>query len=199
VRVTAPPGVAFEFVAPFAAALKRRVPEVTLHVLSSIEYLDLARGEADLAIRFKKPTQRDLTVIASFEDDVGLFCAPSYARSLPHKPALADLAFIAWAPPYDRLSPNPELARLGVVPAFCADDFLVQMRACEAGLGIMILGQTRPRSSRWKLVQLPSPFPLPKTALHLVCAKRALDIPRVRVVADALVAELSSAQTGGGD
>jgi len=189
VKVTAPPGVAFDFLASFAAHLKRKAPEITLQVLSSIEYLDLARGEADLALRFKEPTDKNLTVIHSFVDDVLMYASPSYIARLPKKPAPADLAFIGWAPPYDKLSPNPELAALGITPVFYADDFLVQMRACEAGLGIMFLGAWRSRFSRWKIEPVKVPFPLPTTALHLVCAKRALDVARVRLVADALIAE----------
>src|SRR5262245_56478272 len=55
VRLTAPPGVAFDFVAPFAAYVKTKLPKVQLEVLSKIEYLDLARGEADLALRMRAP------------------------------------------------------------------------------------------------------------------------------------------------
>src|SRR5262245_15240236 len=43
VRITAPPGVAFEFLAPFAAWLKTQLPDVRLEVISSIQYLDLVR------------------------------------------------------------------------------------------------------------------------------------------------------------
>ena len=43
VRITAPPGVAFEFVAPFAVWLRKKLPEVELEVVSTVQYLDLAR------------------------------------------------------------------------------------------------------------------------------------------------------------
>src|SRR4051812_17375461 len=45
VRIAAPPGVAFDFVAPFAAQLRAKLPRVQLEVLSKVEYLDLVRGE----------------------------------------------------------------------------------------------------------------------------------------------------------
>lgn len=193
VRVTAPPGVAFDFLVPFAFHLKKQAPELSLQVLSSIDYLDLQRGEADLALRLRAPTP-DLALLGSFADTIGIYASANYVARLPQTPRFADLDFIAWAPPLDRLSPNPELAALipGFKPAFAADDFLVQLRACEAGLGCMFLGNARHRWSRLRLTRVPIDVPLPPTAMHLVSAKRGLDIPRVRAVADLLVAELAN-------
>lgn len=200
VRVTAPPGIAFDFLVPFAAHLKKRMPELSLQVLSSVDYLDLARGEADLALRLRAPTP-DLALIARFEDRVGVFASAGYVERLPkRKRALepGDLDFIAWAPPLERMSPNPELAALipGFKPAFAADDFLVQVRACQAGLGCMLLGRARHRWSRMNLTRISIDLALPRAALHLVSAKRALDVPRVRAVADLLAAELQNVERG---
>ena len=102
---------------------------------------------------------------------------------------------IGWAPPLDHLSPNPELARLipGFRPIFASDDFLVQLRAAEAGIGAIFLGRARHRFSASSLVELDVDFGNLKRSLHLVCAKRALDIPRVRAVADLLARELEKA------
>ncbi|HMR74923.1 MAG TPA: LysR family transcriptional regulator, partial [Polyangiaceae bacterium] len=58
VRLTAPPGIAFDFVAPFAASLRSRLPAVRLEVRSSIQYLDLSRREADLALRMRPAEER---------------------------------------------------------------------------------------------------------------------------------------------
>src|SRR3954469_22988332 len=48
VRITAPPGVAYDFLAPFAASLREKHPQLWLEVHSRVEYLDLTRREADL-------------------------------------------------------------------------------------------------------------------------------------------------------
>src|SRR4051812_36069293 len=45
VRLAAPPGVAFAFIAPLAASLRARAPGIALEVLAGVEYLNLARGE----------------------------------------------------------------------------------------------------------------------------------------------------------
>ena len=105
---------------------------------------------------------------------------------------MSDIAWIGWAPPLDHLSPNPELARLvpGFRPTFASDDFLVQLRAAEAGIGAIFLGRARHRFSSSSLVELDVDIGTIQRSIHLVCAKSALDIPRVRAVADLLVREL---------
>jgi DNA-binding transcriptional LysR family regulator len=51
VRVTAPPGVAYRFLAPLAARIRTLLPEVRLEVVATTTFVDLARREADLALR----------------------------------------------------------------------------------------------------------------------------------------------------
>lgn len=196
VRITAPPGLAFEFVAPFAAWLRDVLPEIRIEVLSTIAYLDLARREADLALRMQAPTQRDLVSVASLDFDVLPFASKGYVARLGKSPELSKLDFIAWAPPYDRLSPNSDLARMipGFRPAFTSDDYLVQLRAAMSGLGVIFLGNVRHRFSLdTGLVPVPIKLPARRGCLHLVCAKSALDVPRVRAVADNLSKELHAA------
>ncbi len=201
VRIAAAPGVAFDLVAPFAGWLRERHPELRLELLSSIEYLDLARGEAHLALRWRAPPPGDLTVVASLGHRNAVFVSPAYAATLPKRPKLADLRWIAWAPPYGSVPPNPQLAALipGFQPVFTADNFLVQLRAAEAGVGAMILGDLRHRFSRRDLVPLDVDLgAYGRSDLFLVCAKSALGISRVRKVAELLARELERAGKGYG-
>ena len=193
VRVTAPPGLAFDFVAPFAGWLARKHPGLRLEVLSQVEYLDLARGEADLALRFRAPPEGDLVSVARRRHPVAAFATKAYAATLPKGYGPADVTWICWAPPFEQVPPNPQLEALvpGFRRAFTSDNFLVQLRAAEAGLGAMILGSLRHRFSTSSLEPLALDFgPQGFAELHLVCAKSALDIPRVRAVAHLLVDEL---------
>ncbi len=194
VRVTAPPGIAFDFVAPFAAWAKGRLPDVQLSVRATTEYLDLSRGGADLALRFAAPAQRDVETLAKVEIEIGAFGSAAYAKTLPRRAKPSDVAWVAWAPPFEDLAPNPELARLipGFRPVFASDDYLVQLRAAEEGLGAMFLGRAPHRFSRTRMVPLDVDLPTIQRTLYLACPRRALEIPRVRAVADLIVTELAT-------
>lgn len=189
VRLTAPPGIAFDVIAPFAASLRSELPAIRLEVLATTRYLDLGRREADLALRFEVREQRDVVNLASVESDVGAFGARAYAESLPKKPRLEDVRWIGWAPPFDELFPNPQLAKAiaGFSPAFASDDYLVQVRAAIAGVGAMFLGRLRHRfAMEVGLVPIDVPFPTIRAKLHLAAGRSALEIPRVRAVAERL-------------
>lgn len=196
VRVTAPPGLAVDFLAPFAGAFRKTHPEIDLQILSSIRYVDLVRREADLALRLQRPRQRELVTVASIEVPNAVCATSEYARQLPEAYDAADVDWIAWAPPFENLAPNPQLeARIpGFRPVLASDDFLVQWRAAEAGVGAMLISPLHHRlAPERKLVPLAIDLGLPeRSELHLVCASTAQDVPRVRAVARAIELELSS-------
>ncbi len=200
VRVTAPPGLAFDFLAPFAAVVREHYPDLRLEVLSSVERLDLARGEADLALRLQSTLSSELAVLGSFTVSNAVMVAKSYAARLPRKPKLAQLDWIAWAPPFEEVAPNPQLKALipDFRPAFTSDNYLVQWRACEMGLGAMIFSRMRYRFTLTSsLVPLDIDLgPHRESTTHLVCAKSALAVPRVRAVADLVLAEFSHSAKG---
>jgi DNA-binding transcriptional LysR family regulator len=197
VRVTAAPGVAWDLLVPFAAALKERLPAVRLELRSTVESLDLSRREADVALRFGPPTQRDVVSVIAVEIELAAFATATYAKTLPKKYGFADVDWVGWAPPLDHLSPNAELTRLvaGWTPAFATDDYLVMLRAAELGLGAIFLGRFRHRfTQRSPLVELDLDLRGATRTLHLLCAQGALAIPRVRAVVDALAGELAKVE-----
>lgn len=140
------------------------------------------------------PTQRDLVRVATLEHDNDAFATQEYLARLPLKPTLAQIGFVGWAPPFEDLTPNRELAALipDFRPSFASDDFIVQGRAAEAGAGATFGPKLVHRFSR------PSPLvpldldlgPHARTQLHVVAAKSALGVARIRAVAELLVEEL---------
>jgi DNA-binding transcriptional LysR family regulator len=199
VRITAPPGVAFEFLAPLATHLRAVLPEVRLEIVSTVNYLDLARREADLAIRLQaisRPAgQGDLVTVASVEHPVAAFATREYIATLPRGYGLAEVDWVGWAPPLEHLPPNPQLAARipGFRPAFASDDFLVQLRAAEAGAGAIVLSRFRSRFAlATRLVVMTLDFGKLMSSMHLVCARSSLAIPRVRAVADLLATEMKA-------
>jgi len=199
VRVSAAPGMAYAFVAPFAALARDRLPGVRLEVLASTRYVDLVRREADVAIRWQSPARRDeqreLEVLAAVEHPVVAVATREYIATLPKKYTARDIGWIGWAPPFDQLAPNPQLAAAipGFQPAFAADDYLVQVRAAETGAGAIVSTRLRYRlSPPSPLVELEVSLGAPPAKTHVVAARAALSVPRVRAVAELLARELAT-------
>jgi DNA-binding transcriptional LysR family regulator len=194
VCITAPPGIAYELLAPFGVLLRRALPEVRLAVDASIRHVDLVRREADLALRASKPATRDLITLASLEEPVAVFASVEYASRLPKRPSLADLDWVAWPDTHADVPPNPQLAAriADFVPAFAANDFLVQLHAAEHGAGAIVLSRTVSRLAHpSSLVELPIDLGQLRAGTHLVCARSSLGIARVRAVAELLAEELT--------
>jgi DNA-binding transcriptional LysR family regulator len=201
VRVTAPPGLAFELLAPFAVRLREALPEIRLEAIATVAYLDLARREADLGLRMepldRAAIQRDLVALASIELGVAAFATRAYIASLPRGYGVRDVGWIGWAPPLEHVSPNPQLAARipGFRPVFASDDYLVQLRAAEAGAGAILLGRLRsPRAVPTPLVEMKLDLGKLKSSVHLVAARGSLAIPRVRAVGELLAKELAEAR-----
>lgn len=196
VRITAPPSVAIDFVAPFAVKVRDTYPELRLEVLSTVRVLDLARGEADIALRYQQPSTRDLVSVGSVTGPSSVVAAKSYLSRFKKKPRLEDLDWIAWAPPFEKSPPNPQLEAVvpGVKPVFTSDDFSAQWRACEAGVGAMLRGYrfSYPSSVVALDVEL---GPLATSTLHVICARSALSVLRIRAVAELMNVEFKSDAT----
>jgi DNA-binding transcriptional LysR family regulator len=180
---------------PFAAELHDRHPQIHLQILARIEFLDLARREAELAIRMRPTEQKELEVLFQLESPVGAFAAKDYAARLAPNLPLREVSFIGWAPPYDDLPPNRQLSDSieHFTPAFACDDYLVQCRAAELGLGVVFLPLVRHRFAlNRELEHIAHLDPVPAITGHvqLIASKAALSLPKVRLVADALTAEL---------
>ncbi len=190
VRIAAPPGIAYELVAPMAARIRQRYPQIQIEVLSGIEILNLGRGEADLSLRTEKPGDDDLLCVNEIASAMRVYASPDYAAKLPSKPDPAALDWICWAAPYDGLRINQELRELipGFKPVFTSDDYIVQFAACKAGVGAMILPQILHQNSGLKELDID----LGADAvghLYVVCHKRHRHLPKVKLVVDFIAGE----------
>jgi DNA-binding transcriptional LysR family regulator len=212
VRVAAPPGLAVEVLAPLAARLRREKPEIRLEVLASVDYVDLARGGADLAIRTRENQEPELTTLHSARFEIGVFASAAYKEALVERMTssaptdrsgigfqIEDLDWITWAAPYEQVAPRPMLERTihDFRPAFASDNYLVLKSALEAGLGVMVLEKqgAGPSPRNDELVEIDLGFSLPPSDYYLVCAKSMRYVPRVRAVADLLIETLHSADS----
>lgn len=210
VRIAAPPGLAVEVLAPLAAIARDRLPEIRLEVLASVDYIDLSRGGADLAIRTRETHEPELTTIHRIEFEIGLFATVEYKTRLVDRLGAAgradstfrieDLDWITWSFPYEEVAPRPMLERAipDFTPAFASDNYLVLKSALAAGMGVMVLEKhpsANPLASA-QLVEIDLGFSLPSSAYYLICAKSMRWVPRVRAVTDLLIEQLRGGESG---
>lgn len=198
VRIAAPPGIAHNLLVPLAEKMRRAHPQIRIEALAAVETLNLSRGEADISLRTQPPADPDLVCVDEVSSPMRVFVSKDYAACLPANAALADLDWIAWAPPYHELRTNQELQALipGFKPAFTSDDFIVQMAACKAGVGAMLLAQamhhyTHPDHPE-RLHELPIDLGSEAIGtLYLVCHKRHRHLPKVRLVMEFISREFA--------
>ena len=199
VRIAAPPGIAYEVVVPLAAKIRKQYPQIQIEVLSGVEILNLGRGEADLSLRTQKPGDADLVCMDEVSSAMRVYVSKSYGAKLSPHPSMADLDWICWPTSYDGFRTEQELRALipNFKPAFTSDDFIVQMAACKAGLGAMILPQAMHRYAGLgelnTLQELDIDLgPSAVGTLYLVCHKRHRHLPKVRLVMDFIFGEFAS-------
>lgn len=193
VRITAPPGIATEFVVPLASKILKRHPKIQIEVLSGIEILNLGRGEADLSLRTEIPTDADLVCLDKVSSAMRVYSSKSYASQLPLKPNIRDLDWIVWSDYPGDSHPNDELSKLmsDFKPVLCSNDFNVQIMACKAGMGAMVLPQSLHRHTSLRELQELDIDLVPNAmgSLYLVCHKRHRHLPKVQMVVDFIIKE----------
>ncbi|MGU7771848.1 LysR family transcriptional regulator [Burkholderia sp. MR1-5-21] len=80
VKVTTTDALALEYVMPAIERLHAKHPDVSVMLDTSTEILNLAKRDADIAIRTVKPANPDLLARRLVQWEVGLFASPDYLR-----------------------------------------------------------------------------------------------------------------------
>lgn len=188
VKIAAPPGIAVEQIAPFAATLRKLEPNLRLEVLAAIDHVDLTRGTADIAVRTNYPNEPELTCLYEAQTQPKVYGAKSYVATLDQPCKWEDLDWISWAGQYSSLSPRSMLEKAipDFKPVFASDDFLVQKAAAIAGLGAMILGESNTLKESG-LVEIDIGVKLPTISLYLVCAKSMSHMRKIQKVSQHLI------------
>ena len=139
VRLTAPPGVADVFVAPALIHFHARHPRVRVDLDASVGYADLTRGEADLALRVRRPERGDLVAQRLVEVRSVPAGSPAYVAELGPLRTTAAARWIAWG--HD-LAQIPEArwlaAHVHEPPVLRTSAFSAQLNAAATGLGLVL-------------------------------------------------------------
>lgn len=152
VRVTTTEGLAYQLVAPAIAALRETHPELRIDLLVGARSLDIARREADLAVRFARPQASDLVCRKLGEVAFALYASKRYLarKGIPKQgQGLADFDLITFTGAPAAMNPffmgeSLEGARI----ALRCDNALIQLRAAASQAGIVeaacFLGDSAP-------------------------------------------------------
>ncbi|RWR51916.1 LysR family transcriptional regulator [Sinirhodobacter ferrireducens] len=187
VRISAPPVLLAELLMPTVAALSAAHPRLTIDLEGSRREADMMRAEADIALRIGLPETGDLIARRIAEIGYGLYGAPG----LPEGPAprrwigfddsLPGLAQKRWL----------EAEMEGAEPAICSNDMATMAQAARAGLGLALLPHFLGARDA-ALCAYPARQPAFSRPLYLILHADMRRAPRVRAVADALVADLKA-------
>lgn len=83
VRLTAPDGLGLSVIAPRLDTFRREHPDLDLLLVAETQVVDLSRREADLALRFVRPSQHALVVRRVGAVPFGLYASARYLRDRP--------------------------------------------------------------------------------------------------------------------
>jgi DNA-binding transcriptional LysR family regulator len=141
VRVTTSEGLAYQLVVPAIAVLRETHPELRVDLIAGVRSLDIARREADLAVRFARPSASDLVCRKLGEVAFSLYASKHYlaSKGVPKQgQGLADFDLITFTGAPAAMSPffmgeSLEGARI----ALRCDDPLIQLRAAASNVGIV--------------------------------------------------------------
>jgi len=152
VRVTTTEALAYQLIAPAIATVRETHPELRVDLIASARSLDIARREADLAVRFARPAASDLICRKLGEVGFSLYASKRYlARvGIPKRGrGLAGFDLITFTGAPEATSPffmgEPlEGARI----ALRCDNPLIQVQAAASHVGIVeaacFLGDSSP-------------------------------------------------------
>lgn len=188
VRITMTRALADGFVAERLARLLARHPELDLEIVAESRNLSLARREADIALRLGQPSEGALTVRRLATLAYGFYAAPAYRDRLKAGEAPVFIGFDAESG-FVPEAAWTERALAGRRVVVRSNSQTSQAAVARGGCGIALLPRllagATPGLVAVTLKDLPAP---PPRELWLVMRPDVARVPRVRMVADYLIA-----------
>jgi DNA-binding transcriptional LysR family regulator len=185
VCISAPPAFAAYVLAPRLTPTLRALPGIDIDLRGEIRHADLTRREADIALRFTRPTAPGVAVRVLTEVAYGLYASAGYLAAC----APAEWEFVG----YDALQGDTEqqqwLDSIRGARRYClrSNDQAALLQATVAGAGVAVLPHYLPRPSDGLVWITAQPCPI-KRKLWMLMHEDVRRAAPVRAVADALVA-----------
>ena len=184
VRLTAPPSFVEHFLLGFATELIHRYPKIRLELIGSIQYADLTRREADIAVRVRRPTTGDLLSVALMPDIPShLFGASSQAFG---RREFKDAAFVTYSREL-AFVPECQWVLKHAAPeqiVLRANSLTAQVEAVRSGIGVTVLAEPYERLDMLHRIRLKPELaktlaPIPGGSLFLVTHRALRQVPRI--------------------
>jgi len=183
VRISAFDGTAAHILAPAMPKFFERYPNIQLEIIPSEDVVDLARREADLAIRMFRPTEGELVVKSIIHSPYSVYASPRYLFRFQKTPELQELDWLTWS---RELSHVPEARWYSEVikkePIMRSSHMGTLLNAAIAGTGAILFTK---KLAAWvpHLQEVPSQAPMPPDLqMWLVGHRTIRQIPRVKAV-----------------
>lgn len=191
IRLTCTEVLANLTITPAIAQFRRQYPEVVVELVITDQPLDIAAGEADLAIRSGRALPvSDLVARKIADHDFALYCSREYASRMgaPASPAeLKDHDLIACETPQGVLPGVTWMLEQagGKAPVHTSNSLTNLTHAVRAGMGVAPLGCLLADADP-ELVRLSEPIAEASASSWVVTRRELKDTPRVRAFLDFL-------------
>jgi DNA-binding transcriptional LysR family regulator len=192
IRLTTAPNLAADYVAGYLPEFLARYPDIRIEIAVGDRDYDLARREADLALR-ATPQPPDYLVGRKVRELAWWVCAgEAYLRTHPAPAAMDDLAkhaLIGAEASFLRVAPFAWLERNFADERFVAraNDLNTMAALTVAGVGLSLLPSDQSRAGLVRLFPLQPAFP---AALWLLTHPDLRGVARIRAFSDFLSARL---------
>jgi DNA-binding transcriptional LysR family regulator len=189
VRVTTTEALACQLVTPAIAMLRQRHHELRIDLIAGVRSLDIARRDADLAVRFARPSSQDLVCRKLGEVGFSLYASPRYLARVgipERRRGLGGYDLITFSGAPAATSPFFMGEALeGSRIALRCDNPLIQLRAAADEVGIAELACFLGDSSR-DLVRIWPHEPPSRRATWLIVHQDMRRAARIRAVSAAI-------------
>lgn len=200
VRLTAPEGLGAALLAPELPAFARAHPGIDLLLAAESTVVNLSRREADLALRFVRPRQRELVMRRLARVPFALYASPAYLRRHPRPTGEALAPGDALVALHESMAGSPESAWLrahapGLRVRVRVLNTLALQQVLLAGAGVGILPAYLGRHPGLRPL---GDGPVLHRDLFLVHHRALRQVERVRIVARFAAACVAAGVDGAG-
>ena len=184
IRVSATEPVIAEILAPALPKLLVAAPEIRVDLVAGSEIVSLAASDAELAVRFAKPSGNSLVALKLPPLQFGLFAAESYLNGRnPESIVLSQERLIGYDDSYGPIAERTWSDQAGLAANIVARMSSTRglVAAVAAGAGIAVLPKRLVRHDSG-LIELTAPFLMPERPVWLLTHRDLVRVKPLRLV-----------------